>query len=168
MAEQAQPNKPLSGVELKELIMKDLSSVLDGDTMLVHHIAYRSASYSILVKIMTANPIIPDWTNKTRSKRSTPQQIDARPELAAIHNFPLQREATDEAMDFGLERTRQIISPNQSRIENGLGVPITRRTAEGNVVEEKVHYDIDVLPDDGGFPDGMKERSLTKEEIATE
>lgn len=164
MAEQAAMNTLLSGTELKELMKRDFAAILDQDTMLASHVGYRCAAYVITGKIMLKNPIIPDWTNTLRSKKSTEQQIDASAGMAAVDVFPLKIEDGDEPVNVGIELTRNIISPNQSRIENGLPVPITRRTAEGNTVEELVHYEKDSLPEDG-YPDGVTVRELSDAEI---
>jgi hypothetical protein len=164
MAEQAAMNTFLSGKELASLIKNDIDHILNQDTMLQPHVGYRGAAYSVTVKIMTKNPIIPDWTNKVRSKKSTEQQISDNPAMTAVEAFPLKVEEEDEPVNLGVELIREIVSPNQSRIENGLPVPITRRTAEGNTVEELVHYDVDSLPEDS-FPDGVTERELSDEEI---
>lgn len=165
MAPEAQPNKALSGKELRNLMVKDFSDMLDQDTMLASHIAYRQVAYSISSKIMLSNPIIPDWTNKVKSKKSTANQVEESEALTAVEAFPLKRTADDEPVNIGVERTRQIVSPNQSRIENELPVPITRRTPDGDSVEDSVVYEKASLPDDGGFPDGVTERMLTDEEI---
>jgi hypothetical protein len=168
MPEVAQPNRALSGVELKELIVKDLESILEQDSMLASHIAYSRVSYSVNVKIQTANPMMPNWSNKVKSRKSTAQQVEGKPQMQAVESFPLTRGKEEEAMDAGVERTRVIVSPNQSRIENGLGVPITRRNEEGNVVEEKVMYEKDMLPDDGPYADVVTEKKLTPAEIETD
>lgn len=167
MPDQAQPNKPLSGVELKQIIMTDIGNILDQDSMLTSHIAYNRAAYSVTVKIMTGNPIIPNWNNRTASKKSTPQQIEKNEAMASVESFPLQLGEEDTPANLGVERTRQIISPNQSRIENGIPVLISFRGADGDVHEEKVMYEPDMLPDDGGFPDGVTERELDDTEIAS-
>lgn len=164
MAEQAAMNTYLSGKELASLIKNDVEHILNQDTMLASHVGYRNASYSVIVKIMTKNPIIPDWTNKTRSKKSTVQQVADNPAMTALAAFPLAIEEGDEPINMGIELIREIVSPNQSRIENGLPVPITRRTAEGDTVQENVMYEKDSLPEDG-FPDGVTERELSDEEI---
>jgi hypothetical protein len=166
--EQAQPNKPLSGSEFREIIVNDISSMLSQDGMLAPHIAYSRVSYMVTVKIMTNNPIIPNWTNRTKSKKSTEQQIGGNESMAAIEAFPMSQSPDDEILNMGLERTRDIISPNQSRIENGLAVPITVRGIDGDVEERKVAYDISMLPDDGGYPDGLKDRTLSDAEIKSE
>jgi hypothetical protein len=169
MAEQVQPNKPLSGKELKEIIVGDITNILEQDGMLASHIAYNRVAYSVTVKVMTNNPIIPNWPNRTKSKKSTPQQIEVNEALTAVEAFPLVRTEEDEAADFGFLRNREIVSPNQSRIENGLGVPITFRGPDGDMKEEKVHYEVDTLPDDNPFADVVTERALTDAEIvATE
>lgn len=168
MAQDAQPNKALSGVELAKIITNDITNILEQDGMLTGHIAYTKVAYSITVKIMTANPIIPNWTNKTKSKTSTEQQVAGNEALAAVHAFPLKTADGDETANIGVERTRQIISPNQSRIENGLPISVNLRGPDGDIREEKVHYDVEMLPDDGGYPDGVEERELSDAEIAKE
>lgn len=165
MGQEVQPNKPLSGKEYAEIIISDLRRVLEQDSMLASHIAYSQVGHSITVKIMTNNPIIPNWTNSIRSRQSTEQQIADDESLKAIQTFPIPRTEDDEPLDFGEELTRQIISPNHSRIENGLGVPVTFRGADGDTKEEKIIYEPDLLPDDTEFGDVVTQRELTPGEI---
>lgn len=158
----AQPNRPLNGKELKKIILKDVENILDQDGMLMYHIAYSSVAYSITVKIMTNNPVKPVWPSRTSSQKASIQQVEANPELAAITTFPLARSDGDEGFDVGVERLRDIESPNQSRIENDLPVPVTIRNQDGQMEEKEFYYDKD--PNDP-FPDAVRDRTLTEAEI---
>jgi hypothetical protein len=165
MGQEVQPNRPLSGKEYIEIILSDIRRVLEQDSMLASHIAYSQVGHSITVKIMTNNPIIPNWSNVSRSQKSTPQQIEDSGELAAIESFPIPRTEDDEPIDFGEELTRQIISPNMSRIENGLGVPINIRGIDGDIKEEKAVYDPESITEHPELADVVTQRELTPGEI---
>lgn len=165
MGQEVQPNKPLSGKEYIEIILSDIRRILEQDSMLASHIAYSQVGHSVTVKIMTNNPIIPNWSNVSRSQKSTPQQIAENEELAAIHTFPIPRTEEDEPIDFGEELTRKIISPNMSRIENGLGVPISIRGIDGDTKEEKAVYDPESIADNPELADVVTQRELTPAEI---
>lgn len=168
MGQEVQPNRPLSGTELREIIINDVRDILQQDGMLVKHIAYGNVAYCVTVRIMTANPIIPNWTNKTVSRKSTEQQIAENESLEAVYTFPLSTVEADEPLNIGVERTRQIISPNHSRIENGLPVTITFRGPEGDVKEEDIHYEKELIEEGGGFPDSVVDRELDDAEITKE
>lgn len=165
MAE-TQPNRPLAGHELRKIILNDVDNILSQDGMLASHIAYKRAAYVVTVKVMTDNPMITEgsWTTETRSKTSTPQQIENNESLAAIETFPLAGERTDNALDIGIERGRQIQSPNVSRIDNELPVTIVFRGPDGDVQEDEVIYDKDMVPEDNEFADIVNQRELSSEE----
>lgn len=165
MAPEAQPNRPLSGSELKQIIMNDVESVLAQDGMLAPHIAFTRVAYSVTVKVMTGNPMMPSWKNRTTSKQSTKQQVEGKQELVAMNQFPLKPVDGEDTLNIGLERKREIISPNHSRIENGMPITITSRGQDGDVKEEKIHYETDLLPDDGEFADKVTGRELSETEI---
>jgi hypothetical protein len=162
-----QPNRPLSGAELKKIILQDVENILDQDGMLAHHVAYSRVAYAVTVKVMTNNPIIPEWPNRTRSRKSTPQQIEERPEFEAVKKFPLERAETDVPFDVGMQRIREIVSPNQSRIENELPVTISFRGPDGEPQEKQVIYEKESLPDNG-YPDEVADRELNAAEIGTD
>jgi hypothetical protein len=170
MAEQAQPNRALAGNELRKIIMKDVENILDGDGMLASHIAYKKVSYAVTIKIMTDNPMLMggSWTLRANAKPGSIQQIEDTPGMAAVQTFPLAGKLSEEHLESGIERTREIISPNRSRIQNGLPITITSRGADGEVKEQQIEYEGDTLPDDDDpYADKVTDKELSESEITS-
>ncbi len=167
MPEQAQPNRPLAGTELRKIIARDVNELLEGDGMLAGHIAYKRVSYSVVIKIMTDNPMLPGggWKTETRSRPATKAQIAETVGVEAIETFPLTGEQSEDHLESGVERKREIISPNVSRIMNGLPITVTSRGPDGEVKEHQVTYEDETLPEDlEGLADVVTDKELTPEE----
>jgi hypothetical protein len=117
-------NKPLSGAELVEVIVKDLRVLLDGDAMFRSHVAYGKVKYSVSVELTLANPTYPKHVAQTR-----PREIG--PEI----------EKSDEKVGpVRFTRTREVVSPNVTRIANGLPVTVIAKV-DGQAVERKLDYE---------------------------
>lgn len=170
MGQDIQDNKPLTGSEFCKIILKKVADILSQDGMLAGHIAHREASFQVVVKIKTTNPMISGgyWNNKISSVDSTPQQIAQDPSLAAIKTFPHPSEEGDDDHKFGVMQQIDVISPNQSRVENGIPVPIQYKSQEGEIKEESVMYDIDVVDPNSEFADKIAQRELSEEEFDSE
>lgn len=165
MSQEVIQNKALSGTELREIVMKDLGSMLDQDGMLAMHIAYGRVGYEITVKFHTNRPVEPTWQNRTTSRKATVQELELRPGLGldALDSFPL-KDAEEDAVAFGLQRTREITSPNLTRIQEGLPIAIAAREADGEVKEKDVMYSLDDLPA-GMEKTGVVDRELSADEV---
>lgn len=132
-------NRPLSGSELREIMLKDLANVLDKDGMFSAHIGYGRAAYKITVQLHIDNPSYPEHTNTVRSKRAADNEPDESKKH--IEPGPLA-DPSAEAVTAALTREREIDSPNHARIEHGLPVSIMRRDhVDGLLKEEQVFYD---------------------------
>lgn len=165
MAQDTQPNRPLSGSELRQIMVKDVDSILQQDGMLASHVAYKDVSYEVTVKVRVSNPMQPVWINTTTSKDSTLQQIAADESMAAVNAFPHKSEDAEETFDIGVSKIREIISPNVSRVENGLPVTISHRTPDGEMKEHPVTYEVDDVEMDDAYRDRVTERELTPAEF---
>src|SRR5277367_7067879 len=88
-------NRPLSGVELKQIIKSDIDKILDQDGMLVHHIAFSRVSYSITIKLHLDNPSYPEHVSTTTSRRASVKELEDNPDREAVEAFPLA-EPSDE------------------------------------------------------------------------
>lgn len=147
------PNKPLSGEELKKIILQDITSILDRDGMLQHHLAYGRVAYEVRVTLQLANPYLPEH-KVSRKSQDPPKNLPPGDPKKDINAPPLTRKYAKGSVVVGSERERTIDSPNHARIENGLPVTIQRRGEGGRIVEQEVKYDSEDLPDkDAGVTD---------------
>ena len=165
-----QPNRALTGAELRQVILNDVTDILNGDGMMGSHIAYRRVSYLVTIKVMTDNPMLPDgsWTIKTKSKKSTPQQIEESASMEAVEVHPLAGERTEHHLDLGAERKRVVESPNVTRINNGLPVTITARGSDGETKELQATYEPNMFIEGALNDENVTQRALTDEEIAAD
>ncbi len=168
MSQESQSNSPLSGIELKDIIVRKVEDVLQQDGMLASHIAYNTASFEITVKIKTSNPMVPIWKNKIRSVKSTKQEVEKNPTVAAIESFPHVDKEGEESIKHGVVQQIDILSPNQSRVENGIPVPIRYRNSDGEFKEERAYYDYDAIDPNSEFADKIAQRDLSEEEFDKE
>lgn len=133
-------NRPLSGTELREIMLRDLAAMLDRDGMFTPHIAYRRAAFSITVKLHVDNPMYPEHTVKVESK-TPPRNIGKDDPKGALLPPPLKN-PSEEAVIAGAVHEREIDSPNTVRAELALPVTIVRKDGNtGQMKEEQVVYD---------------------------
>ena len=132
-------NRPLSGRELREIMLKDLADILDKDGMFSGHIGIGRAAYKITVQLHLDNPSYPEHVTTVRSKQAASNETDEGKKH--IEPGPL-KEPGAEAVVVALTREREIDSPNHARIEHNLPVSIMRRDpTDGLLKEEQVFYD---------------------------
>jgi hypothetical protein len=144
-------NKPLTGLELSTIIERDFRErLLPNEGSLSAHIAYGRCAYEIVLRLHTANPMMPVTEINVRSRAAGVNEIDerrdadgnvtreARPELAALEAAPLT-DATNDSVG-GTTLTRKITSPNAERVREGLPVPVEVRQQDGTKTVEQVVY----------------------------
>ena len=124
-------NKPLTGLELGEIIRRDMERVIQGEGSLSAHIAYGRVGYEIILRIHTGNPYMPVTENSVRSRPDV-----ATPEVEA----PPLVDAPADASIGGTTLTRNITSPNAERVREGLPVPVEVRQQDGTKTVENVVY----------------------------
>lgn len=163
MSQEAQPQKPLTGEELKKIVLLDVEKMLDMDGMLTGHVAYGRVSFVVTVKFHVDRPVEPTWTNTTPSRKATVQELDLRPELVSLETFPLP-ETEEDAVALGMTRAHEIQSSNTARIENGLPIDVITRDQGGSIVERKIMYETSDLPEDHE-PSRVEDRELTPAEV---
>ena len=130
------PNKPLSGSELKEIILKDVDFVLTRDGMLSHNIAFGRVSYEVRVSIHMDNPLYPEHISVILSRAASKQQVEANPSLSSIEPTPPLKNTSDVDVVFSEEIHREISSPNMARIEASMPVFKLNKNLDTGVVEE--------------------------------
>lgn len=162
---QPKPAKPLTGAELRQIIMKDIGTILDGDGMLATHIAYGRIGYDVTVKLHSSRLVDPTWQNKTTSRKPTVQDSENNPALEALDAFPLSNPEED-AIAAGTTRSREIDSPNAARIFAGLPISAVMREADGEIVEKSIHYTFEEAGIEGNVVDETYvDKHLTPEEV---
>ncbi|MFH1834048.1 MAG: hypothetical protein ABH877_03400 [bacterium] len=122
-------NSPLSGPELLECILRDTRELLARDGMFAPYVGYGRVGYVIQVEL--------EMDNLTYPKHLTKRVGGA--------GVPLPDPGEDAAA-LGLARSRQVISPNATRVLNDLPIK-TVSVAEGQIVEHEVQgYDKGDIP----------------------
>lgn len=125
-------NRPLSGTELREIMLKDLANMLDKDGMFAPHIGYARAAYRITVKLHVDNPMYPEHNVSVQSKAPARNTKD---EARKMLEPPPLAKPGEEAVVAAATRERTIESPNGARLEHNL--PITVLKKDGNTGEMK-------------------------------
>lgn len=139
------PNRPLSGTELRDIILRDVERVLARDGMFTPHIGYSRVAYDFKLHVHMDNPSYPE--HKVRVTSKNPPR-NAQPRATNIEVPPIKN-ASDEAAHSHTKLERTIESPNKARLENNLPVTITRKDRNsGETVEQQVHYDATGLEPD--------------------
>src|SRR6185295_4915012 len=126
-------NRPLSGVELIEVMAKDTASLLKSSGHFSSYVAYGRVSYKITVEIDLGNPYLEKQRLELRSRAE-----------GVIELHPL---SGDDLAAITVTREREITSPNVARIANNLPIAAQYRDQDGKVVERSLVYDAADLPE---------------------
>lgn len=152
------PNRPLSGIEAKQIILADVKTMLDRDGMFTEHIAYGRLGYEIVIKLHMDNPAYPEHMSAVRSKKepSRPKQIETPP----LSNPP----PSGESIVVGKKRERMVDSPNKERVRRGMPVTVTARSTEtGHYEDKQLHYDPSALTEsDRDLDQGATDTDVTE------
>ena len=132
-------NQTLSGSELKQIILRDFTTLLDNHGLLSHQIAYGRVGYQLILKLHVDNAMRPDGTIEMSSRAPARNIVDKHPELTAVESAPLASPSLDAVID-AVQVTREIDSPNAERLRNGIPIPVQRRQDDGTIITEQVTY----------------------------
>jgi hypothetical protein len=116
-------NKPLSGEEIKLIILDKFRLTLDGDQRLSNHFAFPAFSFHGDIAIVLQGAVH-DTVERTvdGGRGSVTDSPDTPASFVTAH-------VEQESMP-----------PNQARVEAGLGVPVLGHDATGRPVEKEVKY----------------------------
>ncbi len=132
-------NRPLTGAELRALLIKDFAAALDRDGMFQDRMAYARIGYKISIDLHLDNPHYDSHRLELNSGIPARNQRDVV--RRNVVPAPIT-DATDNALVWGLEAARTIDSPNQIRVDQGMALTATRRdTKTGQMIEEAIHVD---------------------------
>lgn len=121
-------NKPLSGLELEEVILRDVREVLDRDGMFSEYIAYGRVAYTVEISLHMANPSYSEHSSKATAK--VVGVLEGAPPLAVVEG---------EQFELLTTREREIESPNLTRIAHGMPIKVTTSQG-GSPVTRDLHY----------------------------
>ncbi len=113
--------------------------MLSKSGMFTSYIAYGKAAYTITVDMHLANPSMPKHTVVVRSKKPSRSVPEDDP-MHAIEDSPRLADPGPDSAIVILERTREITSPNSTRIENGMPIE-TQTFKDGKLVTRQIKYD---------------------------
>lgn len=141
-------NRPLSGDELKRIILADAQRLVDNEGSLSPHIAYGRVSYTLTLQLHIDNPFVPDTRIEHESRAIAGNIVAEHPELAVIEKAPLLDPSPDASIG-GMELTRKIDSPNQERLREGMPIPVHVKQQDGTLSLESISYPADAFPELG-------------------
>lgn len=141
-------NMPLSGIELKRLLLEDFERLLANEGMLSDYVAYGRVGYRLTIALYIDNPHLPRSSSFIDSKPAGSNDIESNPALAAIEKPPLA-DPSDAATIGASSISRNVSSPNVERIRTGQPVPVSVRQQDGTTTTEKITYPPDPSADAG-------------------
>lgn len=134
------PNRPLSGTELRKLILEDIDRrLLEGEALLSGYMGFGRVAYRANLTLFLDNPLHPESKNFIDSRPASKQELEARPELAAVEPPPL-RDPSPEAVISSYTLDRSIDSPNAERLRAGMPVPVEVKQQDGTTITEQISY----------------------------
>jgi hypothetical protein len=116
-------NKPLSGQEVRDIILSKLKRALDGDTRLADYVAFPAFRYRLDLAILLAGAVHDD-VQLTQESGKGPEFTDDGQGVGAVTLHQGQHE----------------MPPNEARVEADLGVPVLGHDEKGRPVEKTVKY----------------------------
>ena len=153
------PNKPLSGIELRQIIEADVDRILGMDAFMNEYTSYGRVSYVVAVKLLLDNPSFPEHTISVKAKGNKEKTVATSP----------VSEVSDTVIKAGRQRTRTINNPNLERLKHGL--PITKDFIDPSDGKQKTQ-NLNYTAADAGLTDahvdpenGTVDRELAPMEI---
>lgn len=136
-ASETVPNRPLDMSELRQLLEKDFTRLLDGHSILASPMAFGRVSYRITLVITSEQGENYDIFLDSRSQ---PQdKVRNQESLAAVTAHPMPNQ-TELTKTLTRELQRNISSPNRERLREGLPVPVEVKNRDGGTRTEAIQY----------------------------
>lgn len=117
--------KPLSGEEIRQIILGKLAAALNGDTRLADYVAFPSFRYRLDLHIILETKV------EEMSKIDVQHEGGRGPETVGD---------TANVQAVFVHQEQQEMPPNEARVEAGLGVPVQTHDEKGRPVEKLVKY----------------------------
>jgi hypothetical protein len=150
-AREATVNKPLSGEELKKVIIADFARLVENEGLLSPHIAYSRIGYTITLQLHVDNPYAGDSRIELTSQKDNRFPVMEPPPLV---------DPSPEASVGGVELHRDITSPNAERLRADMAIPTLVKGQDGTIQTESIKYSPDAFPELG--PGEIKVTDVTE------
>ena len=121
-------NKPLSGEEIRQMIVNQVVKMLAGDIRLAGHHAFPACSFNVKIHLELAH--------------SQLSPVD-REISGGVGTMPAPQ--PDWPVTPVMDETVPEMPPNEARVENDLPVPVLTKDDKCRPVEKKVKYSRDKL-----------------------
>ena len=125
-------NKPLSGQEVREIVIAKLRDKLSGDTRLADYIAVPAFEFRIDLTMLLDGAV----HNEIKEKIE--------------HKHGVVSESSDNLTAITAHVHQTQMPPNQARVDAGLEVPVLSHDEKGRPVEKGVKYAKEKLQKSGG------------------
>lgn len=122
-------NKPLSGEDVRRIIMVKIGDMLTRESRLAGHMAFPAFSAKVTIAIQLENAVHPNIDRELDIK-------DAAEGEKPFGTVP-ERPSEFAVMTEEIEK----MTPNEARIDAGLGVPVLTRDEKGREVEKEIKYE---------------------------
>jgi hypothetical protein len=141
-------NRPLSGKELRKVILDHVEEMLAKDGMLAEYIGYGRVAFTVRVELHLDNPSTPKHVVRMRASAEAP-----------LEGAPPLENPSGEAVATGSERVVTVDSPNLTRMYHDMPIHVYRNDGKGGVAEHPVAYAKEGLPE---LP-ALEERDISAE-----
>lgn len=147
LASEVVPNKPLSALEVRDLIRRDFDKMLDNFSPLNSMAAFGRSSWQLKLMFVTETGAQESFIDSRphavniivgegRLRRSEP----APEQFKNVEQHPLKAALAKAA---GITLTRNATSPNAERLRSGLPVPVDVKQSDGQTRQETIQYQPD-------------------------
>lgn len=116
-------NRPLSGAEVRQIIVAKIERMLAGDSRLADFIAFPAFRFHADIGIVLQGAV-----HEEISRELDGGQGDMIPNAEDEQTLLLHAEQAE-------------MPPNEARVDAGIGVPVLTRDERGREVEKLAHYD---------------------------
>jgi hypothetical protein len=136
-ASEAVPNRALDALEVRKLVERDFTKLLDGHSVLASPMSFGRVSWKISLVLTTEEHRMPIEIDSRPEARNL---IAQNPGLAAVTSHPMPSQ-TDLTKTLTRELERHVTSPNAERLREGLPVPVdVKDKSTGATHVEHVQY----------------------------
>jgi hypothetical protein len=116
-------NSPLTCLEIRQIIQAKLEQALAGDSRLAEYVAVRAFEFKLDLAIILAGAVHTEIAHAVTGGKGTVTDSPDDPNIVIVRHVEQGQ-----------------VSPNEARIDAGLGVPILTRDEKGRQVERHAHY----------------------------
>lgn len=146
-ASEVVPNRPLTALEVRELILRDFTRMLDGFSPLNSMAAFGRSSWGIKLTFVTETGQQDSWIDSRLHPVNIivgeGRRMESRPAPEQFKNVQPHPLKSALARASAISLTRHSTSPNAERLRSGLPVPVDVQQSDGQRRQEVIQYNPD-------------------------